>query len=175
VSSTKLLLVLSDWGSLEQLLTQQSESLYAIKLYTLWCYARLHGYGLEIYVHGEPLGLPHAMPVAFVNVLGVRYLFSALGYQHVLYLDMNMFASPHSAPALSLFSKAGSFLQPVSCCRADDTMHVAPLLWRNNPDAAALLQAWWDVGVAGCCPAFKGVPFEQIALQHLLLAYAIRR
>lgn len=157
---TALLLVLGDWGSLQRML-----SLYAINLYTIWCYARQHGYGLELYVHGEPL--PHAMPVFFIKVSGVQYLFNTLGYQHVLYLDMDTFTSPHSAPPLSLFY--GEFPAASLLLQAEDNLCAAAMLWRNNPDAALLLQAWWDLGAAGCCPTF---PHDQTALKHLVLLYA---
>jgi hypothetical protein len=43
------------------------------------------------------------------------------------------------------------------------------MLWRNTPDAALLLQTWWDLGAAGCCPTF---PHDQTALKHLMLLYA---
>jgi hypothetical protein len=157
---TALLLVLGDWGSLQHMLR-----LYSINIYTIWCYARQHGYGLELYVHGK--SLPHALPVFFIKVSGVRYLFNTLGYQHALYLDMDTFTSPHSAPPLSLFF--GEFPAASLLLQAEDNLCAAAMLWRNTPDAALLLQAWWDLGAAGCCPTF---PHDQTALKHLVLLYA---
>jgi hypothetical protein len=159
-AATALLLVLGDWGSLDRMLR-----LYAINLFTIFSYARLHGYGLELYVHGQPL--PAGMPVYFIKVLGLQYLFNTLGYQNALYLDMDTFTSPHSAPPLALLygeSPAASLL-----LQAEHNMCAATLLWRNTPEGHALLQAWWDVGESGCCPTF---PHDQTALKHMLMAYA---
>jgi hypothetical protein len=63
--STALVLVLGDWASLGRLL-----QLYAINLFTIWCYARQHGYALELYVHDEPL--PHHLPIYYIKVSTVR-------------------------------------------------------------------------------------------------------
>jgi hypothetical protein len=63
--STALVLVLGDWASLERLL-----KLYAINLFSIWCYARQHGYGLELYVHDEPL--PHSLPIYYIKVTSIR-------------------------------------------------------------------------------------------------------
>jgi hypothetical protein len=52
--------------------------------------------------------------------------------------------------------------------QAEHNMCAAAMLWRNTPDADMLLQAWWDVGVSGCCPTF---PHDQTALKHMLLMY----
>jgi hypothetical protein len=100
------------------------------------------------------------------QVLGVRHTFDQLGYQHALYLDFDTFTSPHSAPPLELLydeAPGASLLM-----QAELNMCAGVMMWRNTPDAAFLLQAWWDVGATGCCPTF---PHDQTALKQVMLAY----
>lgn len=138
--------------------------LYSLNLFSIWSYARMHGYGLELYIHDQPL--PNDMPVFYVKVLGVHHLFNTLGYQHVLYLDLDTFTSPHSAPPLSLLY--GEFPAASLLLQAEHNICAAAMMWRNTPEAAVLLQAWWDVGASGCCPTF---PHDQTALKHMMLVY----
>lgn len=88
--STALVLVLGDWGSLERLL-----KMYAINLFSIWCYARHHGYGLELYVHNEPL--PHSLPIYYIKVRPRTG--RAVGSTH--YAGFTLTVGQHHRPAVA--------------------------------------------------------------------------
>lgn len=156
---TALLLVLNSWDRLNHQL-----QLYSANLLMLWSYARLHGYGLHVYVHGADL--PPWMPVYFIKPAGILHTMQDLGYHTVLYMDWDMLISPHTAPPLSLFYNefpSASLLQ-----QGEYNLCAGVNLWRNTADGRALLHAWWELGAAGCCPTTQ---HDQSALKHIVSAY----
>jgi hypothetical protein len=159
-SSTTILLVLNSWWRL----VDHSLPVYSTNLLMLWFYARMHGYGLHIYVHGADL--PPWMPVYFIKAAGLLHIMHNLNYQNVMYADWDVLLSPHTAPPLSVFyseyPKASLLLQ------GEYNFAAGANLWRNTPDARTFLQAWWDVGAKGCCPTKQ---HDQSALKHIVAAY----
>jgi hypothetical protein len=137
---------------------------YSANLLMLWFYARMHGYGLHIYVHGADL--PPWMPVYFIKAAGLLHMMDNLHYQHVMYADWDVLLSPHTAPPLSIFyseyPKASLLVQ------GEFNFAAGANLWRNTPDARAFLQTWWDLGAQGCCPTKQ---HNQSALKHIIAAY----
>lgn len=122
------------------------------------------GYGLHIYVHGSPL--PPWMPVFFIKPPGILHAMQELAYEHVVYVDFDVLTSPHTAPPLSLFyaEYPGASL----LLQGEYNFCAGVNLWRNTPDAHAILQAWWEMGACGCCPTAQ---HDQSALKHIVLAY----
>jgi hypothetical protein len=106
------------------------------------------------------------MPVYFTKPRGVQHMLDDWDYSHVLFTDWDVLLSPHSAPPLSLFfgeAPAASLLQ-----QGEYNLNAGVNLWRNTPDAAMLLRAWWELGAAGCCP--WTVQHDQSALKHIVAA-----
>lgn len=155
-SRTALLLVVDSASFLQKTLQA-----YSLSLLMMWSYARMHGYGLHIYIHGAKL--PEWDPVYFVKPAGILHLFQDLSYEHVLQVDWDIYLSPHTAPPLSTFfdefPAAGMMMQ------GETNLVAGASLWRNNQAGITLLRAWWDMGARGCCPTEW---HDQTALRHLV-------
>jgi hypothetical protein len=158
--STALLLVIKSWSRL----VDHSLNIYSANLLMMWFYARLHGYGLHIYVHGADL--PPWMPVYFIKPAGLLHVMKNLGYQNIMYVDWDMLLSPHTAPPLSLFY--GEYPQASLLVQGEYNLEAGANLWRNTAEGRTFLQAWWDLGAKGCCPTTQ---HDQSAFKHLILAY----
>jgi hypothetical protein len=158
--STAILLVVNSWSRL----VDHSLNVYSTNLLMLWFYARLHGYGLHIYVHGAEL--PSWMPVYFIKPAGLLHAMNDLGYQHVMYTDWDVLLSPHTAPPLALFY--GEYPAASLLLQGEYNFAAGANLWRNSPEGHALLQAWWDLGARGCCPTTQ---HDQSAFKHIVMAY----
>jgi hypothetical protein len=157
--STAMLLVVNSWPRLHREL-----SIYSVSLLMMWFYARMHGYGLHIYVHGADL--PPYMPVYFIKPAGILHVMNDLGYQHVLYHDWDVLISPHTAAPLSLFYR--EFPSASLLFQGEYNLAAGTNLWRNTPEGRAFLQAWWDLGAQGCCPTAQ---HDQSAIKHIVAAY----
>jgi hypothetical protein len=159
-SSTAILLVTKSWAGL----MQHWVALYQANLLMLWFYARLHGYGLHIYVHGADL--PPWMPVHFIKAAGLLHMMDDLHYQNVMYADWDVLLSPHTAPPLSVFY--GEYPKASLLVQGEYNFAAGANLWRNTPDARTFLHAWWELGAKGCCPTAQ---HDQSAFKHIIAAY----
>jgi hypothetical protein len=159
-TSTAILLVLNSWSRL----VEHSLNVYSPNLLMLWFYARMHGYGLHIYVHGADL--PPWMPVYFIKPAGLLHMMDDFHYQNIMYVDWDVMLTPHTAPPLSIFygeyPKAGLLVQ------GEYNVEAGANLWRNTPEARVFLQAWWNLGAQGCCPTAQ---HDQSAFKHIVAAY----